>query len=158
MEILNTIPWETVSFYAVMAYCLFTFVLLMRCYKRLRKQKGHLHGHRRRIHELEDDVRALYDSGTTLGNKLQALEKSYRVLKEQQEKLSLKEPDQQTYRNAIQAIHNGEAINQVAESSGLSRGEVELLTLFQKANSKDDHKAQSAAPQKAKAEQETVPS
>lgn len=152
METLNTISWETATFYGVMAYCLFTFILLMRCYKRLRKQKGHLQGHRRRIHDLEDDVRALYDSGTNLGNKLQALEKSYRVLNEQQEKLSLKEPDQQTYRNAIQAIHNGEEVNQVAESSGLSRGEVELLTLFQKANSKDDAKAQRAASQKKEEE------
>lgn len=134
MEILSTMSW---GIYSVAAYCLVTTVLLGRLYKRLRKQKGHLNGHRRRIHDLEDDVRSLYDSGTMMGNKVLALEKICRVLKEQQEKLSLKEPDQQTYRNAIQSIQNGESLNQVADSSGLSRGEVELLTLFQKANGKE---------------------
>lgn len=137
MDILKTMPWDLI---ALVTYCVISLALLCRCYFRLRKQKGQLNSQRRRIHALEDDVRSLYDSGTTLGNKLQYLEKGCRVLKEQQEKLSLKAPDQQTYRNAIQAIHNGESPKHVADSSGLSRGEVELLTLLQKINRNEPEK------------------
>jgi len=95
---------------------------------------------RRHTRDLEDDVNSLFASGTTLGNKIQELEKSLRILKEQQEQLTLKEPNQQTYRNAIHSINNGESINQISESSGLSRGEVELLTLLQKINAGDTEK------------------
>lgn len=129
VPVLASIPW---GIYAIAAYCLLNFMVLARFMSRLRKQKAKIHSQKRRIHDLEDDVRSLYDSGTTLGSKIHSLEKAYRVLKEQQEKLTLKEPSQQAYRNAIKAIHNGEALSQIAESSGLSRGEVELLKLFQK--------------------------
>ncbi len=137
MDTLKMMPWDLI---ALVTYGLVSLVLLVRCYSRLRKQKGQLHSQRRRIHALEDDIRSLYDSGTTLGNKIQYLEQGCRVLKEQQEKLSLKAPDQQTYRNAIQAIHNGESPKRVADNSGLSRGEVELLTLLQKINRNDSEK------------------
>ncbi len=81
---------------------------------------------------LQDDVKVLYESASNLGVSLKKLEHGSKVLKEQQEQLTLKEPNQQAYRNAIQAIQNGETINKVSETSGLSRGEVELLKMFQK--------------------------
>jgi len=81
---------------------------------------------------LQDDVKVLYESASNLGVSIKKLEHSGKVLKEQQEQLTLKEPNQQAYRNAIQAIQNGETINKVSETSGLSRGEVELLKMFQK--------------------------
>ncbi|MDH5259449.1 MAG: DUF2802 domain-containing protein, partial [Gammaproteobacteria bacterium] len=76
--------------------------------------------------ELAGDVKALYESGATLGSKLKQLEYGSRLMKEEQEKLSLKEPSQQMYRNAVQQINNGESVIKISESSGLSRGEVEL--------------------------------
>ena len=81
---------------------------------------------------LQDDVKVLYESANNLGVSVKKLEHGAKVLKEQQEQLTLKEPNQQAYRNAIQAIQNGETINKVSETSGLSRGEVELLKMFQK--------------------------
>ena len=82
--------------------------------------------------ELAGDVKALYESGTTLGAKVKSLEFGAKIMKEEQEKLSLKDPDQQMYRNAVQQINNGESVVSISENSGLSRGEIELLKLFQK--------------------------
>ena len=114
--------------------CIINFVMLLKNSSKFRHQKAKVHAQKQRIHELEDDVKAIFESAVTFGNKLQSLEQSNRVLKEQQEQLLLKEPNQQTYRNAIHAIHNGDTVNEIAESSGLSRGEVELLKLLQKIN------------------------
>jgi len=137
MPVLNAGDWIILGLVAI---CVINFVMMSRAYSKLRQQKVKVHSQKRRIHDLEEDVRALYEASTTLGSKLHSLEHSSRVLKEQQEQLTLKEPNQQTYRNAIQAIHNGESVNQVSESSGLSRGEVELLTLLQKINSNTSEK------------------
>ena len=137
MPVLNAGDWIILGLVAI---CVINFVMMSRAYSKLRQQKVKVHSQKRRIHDLEEDVRALYEASTTLGSKLHSLEHSSRVLKEQQEQLTLKEPNQQTYRNAIQAIHNGESVNQVSESSGLSRGEVELLTLLQKINGNTSEK------------------
>jgi len=137
MPVLNAGDWIILG---IVTICVINFVLMSRIYAKFRQQKVKVHSHKRRIHDLEEDVRALYEASTTLGNKLHSVEHSSRVLKEQQEQLTLKEPSQQTYRNAIQALHNGESVNQVSESSGLSRGEVELLTLLQKINGNTSEK------------------
>jgi len=137
MPVLNAGDWIILGLVTI---CVMNLVLVSRAQLKLRQQKVKSHSQKRRIHDLEEDVRALYEASTTLGSKLHSLEHSSRVLKEQQEQLTLKEPNQQTYRNAIQAIHNGNTVNQVAESSGLSRGEVELLTLLQKINSNTSEK------------------
>lgn len=137
MPVLNAGDWIILG---LIAFSVINLIMVSRAYSRLRHQKVKVYSQKRRIHDLEEDVRALYEASTTLGSKLHSLEHSSRVLKEQQEQLTLKEPNQQTYRNAIQAIHNGNSVNQVAESSGLSRGEVELLTLLQKINSNTSEK------------------
>ena len=136
MATLEMLNWDLL---ALAAFCIINLGFVTRCYSKLRYQRGKLHSQKRRIRELEDDVQALYESASTLGNQIQLLEQSNRVLKEQQEQLSLKEPNQQTYRNAIAAIHNGESINDVATSSGLSRGEVELLNLLQSINNSKEN-------------------
>ena len=83
---------------------------------------------------LQDDIKVLYESANNLGIRLKKQEQGTKVLKEQQEQLTLKEPNQQAYRNAILAIQNGETVNKISETSGLSLGEVELLKMFQKFN------------------------
>jgi len=141
MPVFNSADWIIIGLVTI---CVLNFVLVARANSKLRHQKVKVHSQKRRIHDLEEDIRALYEASTTLGSKLHSLEHSSRVLKEQQEQLTLKEPNQQTYRNAIQAIHNGDSVIQVSKSSGLSRGEVELLTLLQKINSNDSEKDSSS--------------
>ena len=134
MALLDTVEWNLIS---LLALCLINLAMVIPLYSKVRRQRVKIHSQKRRISDLDEDVRALYESASTFGNKLHTLEISTRVLKEQQEQLTLKEPNQQTYRNAIKAIHNGDSVNQVADSSGLSRGEVELLTLLQNINQKE---------------------
>lgn len=86
----------------------------------------------KKLHEIVNDVKALFEVGSTLGNKIKHLEYAAKIMREEQEQLSLKEPSQQMYRNAVQLINSGESINKISESSGLARGEVELLKLFQR--------------------------
>ena len=137
MTELTTIDWILLT---IAVICVVNFFMVFRAGSKNHLLKAEIYSQKSRIHELEDDVKTLYESAVTFGEKLQSLEQSSRVLKEQQEQLSLKEPNQQTYRNAIHAIHNGDTVNEVADSSGLSRGEVELLKLLQKINGKTEEK------------------
>lgn len=95
--------------------------------RRLRSSNRSL---RSRIHNLEDDVKSIYGTATNMGEKLKLVAHHYKILKEQQEQLSLKEPSQQSYRNAIQQIRHGDSTSKIVETSGLSRGEVELLRIL----------------------------
>ncbi|MDH3326673.1 MAG: DUF2802 domain-containing protein [Gammaproteobacteria bacterium] len=131
LSVIQNFPWDIIT---LSVFCIMNFVFIIRSKNRfqaLEESQIQLNAH---LLELAGDVKALYESGTNLGGKLKSLEYGSKMLKEEQEKLSLKEPSQQMYRNAVQQINNGESVNKISESSGLSRGEVELLKLFQKIN------------------------
>ena len=125
------LPWNLAI---VLIICLFGFFYTSRAHKKNHALAAQLKQQSRVIKALQDDVKVLYESANNLGVSIKKLEHGAKVLKEQQEQLTLKEPNQQAYRNAINAIENGEAISKIAETSGLSRGEVELLKMIQRFN------------------------
>lgn len=136
---MDYLQWDLI---AVLSLCLFGFIYTSRAHAKSRLLNKRCNEQAKIIKSLQDDIKVLYKSASNLGTGLKKLEHGAKVLKEQQEQLTLKEPNQQAYRNAIQAIQNGETINKVSETSGLSRGEVELLKMFQKfkVNSSVDNK------------------
>jgi len=131
LNIIENLRWDIV---ALSGFCLVNFIFAVNYYTRLKALQVSQMEVNKHMLELAGDVKALYESGATLGGKVKGLEFGAKLIKEEQEKLSLKEPSQQMYRNAVQQINNGESVNQISESSGLSRGEVELLKLFQKSD------------------------
>lgn len=82
------------------------------------------------LDDVRKNIKALFDSARGVGNRLQSLERRTGVIEDQQEELTLKEPSHLSYENAIRLVKNGESLEKVVESSGLSRGEVELLSLL----------------------------
>ncbi len=82
------------------------------------------------LEDVRKNIKALFDSARGVGNRLQSVERRTGVIEDQQEELTLKEPSHLSYENAIRLVKNGESLDKVVESSGLSRGEVELLTLL----------------------------
>jgi len=132
LNIMEYLRWDIV---ALGGFCIINLIFAIYSQNKVQALQNAQFEMNKHLLELAGDVKALYESGTTLGNKVKSLEYGSKILKEEQEKLSLKEPSQQMYRNAVQQIHNGESVNEISDSSGLSRGEVELLKLFQKINS-----------------------
>ncbi len=127
---MNILPFAYWALLAMGVFCLISVLLAAGGYiklQRLNKDNTLLH---KRIYEISDDVKVLYNVTATMGEHLKIVQKNSRILKEQQEQLSLKEPNQQSYRNAVQQIRNGDSIGKIVETSGLSRGEVELLRLL----------------------------
>lgn len=135
LQLFSDFIYSNISLTIVGGLCLLNFIFAVfyfRKLKQLKKSSVKIQNEfNQHLLELAGDVKALYESGSTLGNKMKNLEYGAKMMKEEQEKLSLKEPSQQMYRNAVQQIHNGESVNKISETSGLSRGEVELLQLFQ---------------------------
>jgi len=129
LKLIQNLPWEM----AVLGgFCILNLVFIFFYRNKLQAMQRSQLDANKHLLELAEDIKALYESGATLGGKVKGLEYGAKIMKQEQEQLSLKEPSQQMYRNAVQQINNGESINQISESSGLSRGEVELLKLFQK--------------------------
>ncbi len=124
--------FQTVNldFLALMAFCLLNAVAVGVCFAKQRRLRAGNRSLRKRVRNLEDDIKALYHATGTMGEHLKVVKHHYKFLKEQQEQLSLKEPSQQSYRNAIQQIRNGDSTAKIVETSGLSKGEVELLRLL----------------------------
>lgn len=106
----------------------FTLIL----FQRLREERGKNAELFKRINEASWDIKGVYDSSKSIGKRLQALEKRSTQLAEAQEQFTLKEPTHQTYQNAIRMIQSGDSVEKVSESSGLSKGEIELLSLLRK--------------------------
>ena len=115
---------------ALAAFCLINLGLIAFCLVKLRNLKQSNRSLRRRVHDLEDDIKVLFSTTSNMGEQLKSIQHTNKILREQQEQLSLKEPSQQSYRNAIQQIRSGETTNKIVETSGLSRGEVELLRIL----------------------------
>ncbi len=128
-DFMQNIRWE---FVALSVFCVFNLILLIKSRAKIAALEKSQAIDNKHLLELAGDIKALYESGTTMGRRLKSLEYGAKMLKEEQEQLSLKEPSQQMYRNAVQLINSGESVNKISKSSGLSRGEVELLKLFQR--------------------------
>lgn len=127
MAVSDLVQWDIL---ALGIFCLVNLGLVILFSSKLHKVKrSNLHL-RKRIHNLEDDVKTLYSTASNIGEQFKIVQKDNRILKEQQEQLSLKEPSQQSYKNAIQQIRNGDSTSKIAETSGLSKGEIELLRLL----------------------------
>ena len=129
MVFLEYLKWDLI---AIVTLFVLAFYYTAQAHKHNRLLSKRLDNQIAENRAMKDDVKALFESANNLGIALKKIQHGTQVLKEQQEQLTLKEPNQQAYRNAIQAIENGETINKVSETSGLSRGEVELLKMFQK--------------------------
>ena len=97
--------------------------------RQLQRQQQIATNHQRTI---QHDVKGLFDSASGFAKRLHILEKRTRALEENQEQLTLKEPTQQTYQHAIRLLKEGQPIEKVVENSGLSRGELELLSLLRR--------------------------
>ena len=134
MSMLNYIQWDHLILGGV---CLISLTLVLVLFGKSSQLKRVNRNLRKRVHDLEDDVKTLYSTAATIGEKIKIMEKDNRILKEQQEQLSLKEPSQQSYKNAIQQIRNGDSIGKIVESSGLSMGEIELLRLLNEKQTAD---------------------
>ncbi len=130
-NLVNIVPWGLVT---LAGFCIINFVITINCIANQRKSQLLIVESNKKFDDLVSDVRALYESSSTLGGKISGLEFASKILKEEQEQLTLKEPSQQMYQNATQLLKSGESVNKISESSGLSRGEVELLSLFQRIN------------------------
>jgi small-conductance mechanosensitive channel len=93
---------------------------------------------------LKSEIKALLSSAEGMGEKLQQMEHSMQLLARRQDDLTLKEPSQQVYTNAIRMVRHGDDVDTVMERNGLSRGEVELLQLLNGIH-KDEGDNQTAA-------------
>ncbi|MDX1810883.1 MAG: DUF2802 domain-containing protein [Gammaproteobacteria bacterium] len=111
-------------------FSLFNLLLVISSFSKIKRERTANAELQKRVGALEDDVKAIYDSVSNMGGKINTVMKDHRILKDQQEQLTLKEPSQQSYKNAIQQLRNGDPINKIVESSGLSQGEIELLKLL----------------------------
>ena len=81
---------------------------------------------------LQDDAQALLGSVSVLDEKVHGMDQKIQHMQQRIDQLSLKEPSQQTYHHAVKLVKSGACINDVVESCGLSRGEAELIMLFNK--------------------------
>lgn len=126
---IKELPWLLISVigFSTVNLC-FTSLLLFK----IKKLKAGNIISNSQIRENLNDIKALFQSGSTLGGKIKSLEFAVKIMKEEQEQISLKEPSQQTYRNAVELIKQGESVTTISESSGLALGEIELLKLFQR--------------------------
>jgi len=132
LEFLNSVSGATGVFISLGILCVLNFLYSMQLRLRFKKMEELRSQDKKHLLEIADDVKALYSSGTTLGKKIKSLDYETKIQREELDKLSLKDPNQQMYKNAVQLINSGESINKISESSGLAHGEVELLKLFQR--------------------------
>ena len=130
-EILSGLNSDFMSV-AVVVGLLANLVLTFMCMNRIGENKQKTREGQLYIQDSKNDVKALFDAVGGQGKRIMNLERRIKGLQEAQEQFTLKEPSHQTYQHALRLIKSGESLEQVAESSGLSRGEIELLSLLRK--------------------------
>ncbi len=84
------------------------------------------------------DLRALCRGAVHMGERILGLEQRQRLLNDQQERLTLRDPGEKSYRHAIQLVHDGVPLEELTESCGITTGEAELLRVLH--GSDGDHK------------------
>ena len=122
-------------------FALANMALTAVCLKRLNREKLKSAELYKRLNELGWDIKGLYDSSKGVGKRFQQQERRIVKLEDTQEQFTLKDPSYQTYQNALRMIRHGETVENISETSGLSKGEIELLSLLQKIH--DDEPLQS---------------
>jgi hypothetical protein len=87
---------------------------------------------------LERDLQAICQGARGMGDAVGRLEDKLRRLTERQDQLSLREPAQQAYHQAIRLAHRGASVEELVEACGLPRGEAELLRILHRAEVSGD--------------------
>ncbi len=85
-----------------------------------------------RLHVLQTDVSAMCAGAVNLGEHLAHLEQRAHLLTQRQDKLEMKDPATQNYRQASRMMNKGAELEEVIEDCGLARGEAELVALAQR--------------------------
>jgi hypothetical protein len=129
-ELVNLNPLFLITALAVIVCANIAFTYIS--FKRLRQEKKKNADLFKRLNELSWDMKGIYDSSKGVGKRLRDLEIRCKQLAETQEQFTLKEPSHQTYQNAIRMIQSGDSVDKISETSGLSKGEIELLSLLRK--------------------------
>lgn len=132
-ELIDPILITAILAVFVLANIAFTMI----CFRRLKQEKAKNAELYRRLNEVSWDVKGLYDSSKGVGNRLHSIERRTQALEETQEQFTLKDPSHQTYQNAMRMMNDGASVEKISESSGLSKGEIELLSLLRKIEGSD---------------------
>lgn len=90
---------------------------------RLARQENFLRG-------LERDMQAICLGARGMGDAVLRLEEKLRRLTERQDELSLREPDQRVYHQAIRLASRGASVEELVSTCGLPRGEAELIQIL----------------------------
>ncbi len=90
---------------------------------RLARQETFLRG-------LERDMQAICLGARGMGDAVVHLEEKLRRLTERQDELSLREPDQRVYHQAIRLASRGASVDELVSTCGLPRGEAELIQIL----------------------------
>jgi hypothetical protein len=86
----------------------------------------------RRIHSLEQELRALCSASIGAGDHVVRLEQQVQRITERQDQLELRASGDRPYDQASQLINKGADPEDLMESCGLTRGEAELLVMMQR--------------------------
>ena len=95
--------------------------------RRLRQQVARQQGV---LQALERDLQGICHGARGMGEVVGRLEDKLRRLTERQDQLSLREPVQQAYHQAIRLAHRGASVEELVEACGLPRGEAELIQVL----------------------------
>ncbi len=79
------------------------------------------------IKSVKDDLRALASASIGVGNRIRSIEKTQKKINARQDEVSLFEPVNQSYEQAIQLAKNGNSIADIVSLCGINQMEAELV-------------------------------
>ncbi|MCU0935612.1 MAG: DUF2802 domain-containing protein [Gammaproteobacteria bacterium] len=85
------------------------------------------------VRGLERDMQAICLGARGMGDAVLRLEEKLRRLTERQDEISLREPDQRVYHQAIRLASRGASVEELVSTCGLPRGEAELIQILHQA-------------------------
>ena len=87
-------------------------------------------GTKQQIAALKSDVHALCSGAVGVGRRLARMEMHLNQQDERQDKLEMRESNDQAYGHAVRMVQKGADIDELVETCRLSRGEAELILLL----------------------------
>lgn len=96
----------------------------------VRRLKARLARQENFLRSLERDMQAICVGARGMGDAVLRLEEKLRRLTERQDELSLREPDQRVYHQAIRLASRGASVDELVATCGLPRGEAELIHIL----------------------------
>ncbi len=118
------------------------YLLVARQYAKIQQQNAQL---KSELQEVQNDLNAVINTAIGVGRHLSELEQSIQQTEkdlkqtaERQEELAHRDPDERTYTQAAKMFKRGESIDEVMDTTQLSRAEVELMRILYHRHSAGD--------------------